>query len=1299
MISRELAEEITDRFLLVYPAPRRELLFRYGANMNELYGSRDQEFSASIKGGFSAGLFVFRGKPYQGCLDISLSNIADTHDLLQTLRHEVIGHYGLNTFERHEKQAIIDAIQTTRHQQGISRLWDEAEHLYPDLPAHEQAEEVFGIACEDVHWTDHMGNDQIHRNGIRSFMETCIERTRPMQARDLRNLVLMVAQGIHDQTRKLQNFQQKTQFRVEDDLSEPEAFHNRLSEKLTAQLKAGNAPWQRPSPALPVNPVSGKRYKGANGLALMAEERDDPRWLTRQQALDAGAQVRSGEEGKTLTYWKFADESGEKLERPKMFQGVVFNAEQVDGLPPLKKQAQPDAAHAQSILLHSGAATHVGSQNRSFYSPHTDQISMQPLNHHGSANEYAASALHELAHWTGHPSRLARFDQLTPFGSDSYAREELRTVIASMILGDTLGVGHYPASHAGLAGQWAKALENDPAEICRAAADAENIVAYLLAFGQKQELEQASQPAPQQPKTVADLTARQFAEFRAADAAYQAELVRVYGEEKAADARYSRSHDDPAVQSAREAFHEKGMEWRKAVSEARETVARQTALHIPPSAEQGKEPDMQSTANQAGVFQTNENSPIAISENDASAARNLLALRLEGENSTSRSTYVIVHADDALRTHQNSDYAKIVALSSDWSGHAEVLGIPETEPSVFKVYARQNGGVPEWLADFQAEAQAHALADRLAVIDAYAIADRHEQAAAFAWIAERRLRENPESSDEAIIEAKEARKTADAAAFLAQAQKLYIDVPFRENAEAKKLGAKWDRARQSWFVPASVGKDAFSRWLRPEPLTKTPATAREAAARKRIWLAVPYDERTEAAAAGARWDRHAKSWYASKKADMQAVARWLPENAAHEQAPAMSPKEEFSAFLQNMGLVMTGEHPIMDGRRHRVQVEGSKNGTLDGSYIGFTDSHPAGQGLNFKTGEKENWKAKGYRMSAPQKAALQAAAAIKRDERDAELAAQHQATAERVSKQLSKLVRATCQTPYMALKGIDPATLALSGTPCVPYTDAKGEETFIPGYDTDGKLWTIQYIAGDGTKRFAKNSRKEGCFHAIGGMEGLEKAAAIVIAEGYATGASIAAATRFPVVVAFDSGNLSAVAQALHEKHPDKPIVIAGDDDAHVALMNGKNPGRAAAEAAAEKVGGRAVFPVFAPDARSWPANVPVVTPDAYRSHLMATQALQSDGADKLQPEEIDRLGKALLSPQQLAALGRMKKFTDFNDLAQKDAYAPAAIRRQISWGIEQALEPSQKHIQPQINLEPHKQQKEIRSHGMRSPR
>ena len=102
---------------------------------------------------------------------------------------------------------------------------------------------------------------------------------------------------------------------------EKKAFHLVVAEKLIDQLERGIAPWQKPWAAgesyLPHNPTTGKTYKGINSLQLLSEERADPRWLTYKQAQAEGAQVRRGEKGTLVQYWKFEEERAVKGEDGK----------------------------------------------------------------------------------------------------------------------------------------------------------------------------------------------------------------------------------------------------------------------------------------------------------------------------------------------------------------------------------------------------------------------------------------------------------------------------------------------------------------------------------------------------------------------------------------------------------------------------------------------------------------------------------------------------------------------------------------------------------------------------------------------------------------------------------------------------------------------------------------------------------------------------------------------------------------------------------------------------------------------
>lgn len=379
-----------------------------------------------------------------------------------------------------------------------------------------------------------------------------------------------------------------------------------------------------------------------------------------------------------------------------------------------------------------------------------------------------------------------------------------------------------------------------------------------------------------------------------------------------------------------------------------------------------------------------------------------------------------------------------------------------------------------------------------------------------------------------------------------------------------------------------------------------------------------------------------------------------------------------------------GDHPIMDGKRHRVPVEGGKKGALDGFYVGHLDGHPAGRIINNKTGTDITWKSKGYALSDQEKAKLQAEAAEKLAQRAVEQDKAQEATAQRVGRQMADLVPIEQPTPYLQAKGIQ----AQAGV----MTDREGQKTYIPAFDAEGKQWTMQYIQEDGTKRFAKDSKKEGCFHPVGGMDALAAAPALVISEGYATAAQVAEAVGHATVAAFDSGNLEAVAKALHAKFPDKPVIIAGDDDRHLVMTHGNNPGREKAEAAAQAVGGKAIFPIFAPAENTYPRDLPAITPDSFKTHLRAEQRLADAAAGKVElaGDEAAKLKASMLSGAQIAALSTMKQHTDFNDLAHKSELGIEGVKRQIGAAISQVQRDEQQH-QEQKHVEKKQQQIEQR--------
>jgi putative DNA primase/helicase len=286
----------------------------------------------------------------------------------------------------------------------------------------------------------------------------------------------------------------------------------------------------------------------------------------------------------------------------------------------------------------------------------------------------------------------------------------------------------------------------------------------------------------------------------------------------------------------------------------------------------------------------------------------------------------------------------------------------------------------------------------------------------------------------------------------------------------------------------------------------------------------------------------------------------------------VDPRAEFAAVLRSLGAVVEGEHPVMNGEPQRIRTENDKRGERTIFYIGHLDGVANGYAENNRTKEVRRWKARGQGLSEEQKSELLAEAEKKRYERRRQERERFEATADRLSGELRSLPSGVQKTAYHEAKGIEP----LPGAP------VRNGDVLVPGYDVNGKLWTIQYIKEDGTKRFAKDSRKHGCFHVVGAVspaEGLQRLAnspVIAIAEGYATAATVAKYGNVPAIAAFDSGNLLAVATALHERWPDKGIMITGDDDHKLE----NNPGRVKALEAMAAVNALAIFPELSAEQR-----------------------------------------------------------------------------------------------------------------------
>ncbi|WP_417799005.1 zincin-like metallopeptidase domain-containing protein [Terasakiella pusilla] len=661
-------------------------------------------------------------------------------------------------------------------------------------------------------------------------------------------------------------------------MAEKKSYRDQVVEELLGHIEAGTAPWQKPwEPGkvrmAPFNPVSGKDYRGINALWLEMRGRSDPRWMTYRQAAAQDAQVRKGEKGTMIEYWKWSerekvlDDNGKpvlddkgvaktrdvRLDRPRVFHAVVFNAEQIDGLAAYiaPEPTFSPVERAEQVLKQGNVPIFHDQNDRAFYRSSTDEIHMPHQAAFKGQYEYYATALHELGHATGHGSRMAR--EFGPFGSEVYAKEELRAEIASYMLTTALGLGHYPERHAAYVGSWMKAIKEDRNALFTAARDAENIRTWIM------------------------------------------------------------------------------------------------------------EPDLR---------------------------QSLIPIKAKEETKT------IIQTPAVERQKEH-------AMSSEMSQ------APNEEVQ----------------------------------------ADR---------------------------------------------KRIYLNVPFSEKDEAKALGAKWDRRAKAWYARDDMEIEPFKRWQ--ETKAKTPE-------------------------------------------------------------PKINPEDEFAQALKENGLILDGP-PTMDGKWHRVAVEGDRKGQKSGSYRGFLEGLPAGNITNYKSGQDPvKWVAIGTKVDPKELEQARAEAAARKALQEQELRAQYRAVAKRAYGIFQNAEPAPANHPYLQNKQVPTGDLRIdqSGNLLMPMANDKG---FIEN---------VQTIHPDGTKMYLKDGKKRGLMHVIEG----DPKGPMIVTEGYSTGQSLHMASGLTVVVALDSGNLAPVAEALHKKHPDRPLVIAADDD-HAKQVNAGIKG---AERASELTGAKILRP------------------------------------------------------------------------------------------------------------------------------
>ena len=320
----------------------------------------------------------------------------------------------------------------------------------------------------------------------------------------------------------------------------------------------------------------------------------------------------------------------------------------------------------------------------------------------------------------------------------------------------------------------------------------------------------------------------------------------------------------------------------------------------------------------------------------------------------------------------------------------------------------------------------------------------------------------------------------------------------------------------------------------------------------RVYINVPYAEKDEAKAMGAKWDKQEKSWFVEPGIDQAPFKKWLEPAESLDMNKVTA---QFQNQASRLGLKI--DSPQADGKLHRVSVEGDKGGKKSGAYTLYPDGRPAGFIQNHKTGEKANFKYEGEIDKTVVTTGKKQARAADRDE-------DHAAAAK---KAFGIYINAekTTDHPYLTEKNINGDK---------EYRVDKNNRLIIPAKNLKtNKIESLQFISEDGQKQFLTGGKKSGNAYTIGE---LDEQKPILLAEGFATGKTLNDVSHLPAVVCFDANNLENVAKQIRELMPSAELFICADND-H-AKKN--NVGIQKAQKAAKAVGAKVIIPKFTDESK-----------------------------------------------------------------------------------------------------------------------
>lgn len=267
-----------------------------------------------------------------------------------------------------------------------------------------------------------------------------------------------------------------------------------VTNRIIEQLEKGVIPWRKDwRGSAPMNYVSRKPYRGINTLLLP----HGGEYLTFKQCKERGGKVKAKEKSHVIVFYKTLDkedeETGEIKSIPYLKYSNVFHLSQCDGIESKLEEIEIDPNvkpidEAQRIfddyILRSGVnINHLEGSDRASYSPTSDTITLPIIGQFETAEGYYGTAFHEVAHSTGHKSRLGReMDVGASFGSTSYSEEELIAEIAACMIMNSANIEQKDTfeNSAAYIGAWLKKLRSDNRMIVTSSSAAQKAADLVL---------------------------------------------------------------------------------------------------------------------------------------------------------------------------------------------------------------------------------------------------------------------------------------------------------------------------------------------------------------------------------------------------------------------------------------------------------------------------------------------------------------------------------------------------------------------------------------------------------------------------------------------------------------------------------------------------------------------------------------------------------------------------------------------------------------------------------------------------